>query len=87
MRVTDSKIKFLTKDHDSRHVPKGGGGGAQGGHVPPPDFGRSEGAPQILRLWHTPEFISIKNPLHRQFEKGCMCFKTRRVRIATLGYE
>ena len=28
--------------HLVRHVPKGGG---QGGHVPPPDFGRSEGAP------------------------------------------
>ena len=25
-------------------------------------------------------YISIENPLHRQSEKACMCFKTRRVR-------
>ena len=24
--------------------------------------------------------VTIKNPLHKQFEKACMCFKTRRVR-------
>ena len=36
------------------------GGGAWGAHAPPPDFGRSEGAPhyyvppQIFRLWTMP---------------------------------
>ena len=24
------------------------------------------------------QYISIENPLHKQFEKACMCFETRR---------
>ena len=26
------------------------------------------------------QYIRVENPLHKQFEKACMCFKTRRVR-------
>ena len=26
------------------------------------------------------QYIRIQNPLHKQSEKACMCFKTRRVR-------
>ena len=32
------------------------------------------------------QYISIKNPLHKQSEKASMCFKTRRAVLATIRY-
>ena len=35
----------------------------------------------------TSQYISIRNPLHRQSEKDCMCFKKRRVRTCNFMVE
>ena len=42
-------------------------------------WGEAEGCPHVPMVKRS-QYIMIKNPLHKQFEKACMCFLTRRVR-------